>query len=176
MGRRYLLLFSVASLLVGLVVAGPTNASADSVIVATAKGKLAPAEIPTPAGVKVLPGISSGTLAAATTDRDPGIDLDENDVRADNAGDPGGETAGTTIRTVGCGTRNASHERNVRVNQDCTFRRQAEELIKANPADHGNLVAGQNDSRVGFNHCGFDFSFDGGVARRWVVASATHGR
>ena len=163
MGRRYLLLLSVATLLLGLAVAGPTNASAESVIVQTAKGKLPAAEIPTPAGVKVLPGISSGTLAAAT-DKDLG-DVDGNDVRADNTADPGGEKAGTTIRTVGCANRNGGGERNVRVNQDCTFRRQAEELIKVNPIDQRNLVAGQNDSRVGFNHCGFDFSFDGG--RHW---------
>ena len=47
---------------------------------------------------------------------------------------------------------------NTRVNQDCTYRRQAEEEIVYNPADPSNLVAGQNDSRVGFNQCGTDFS------------------
>jgi hypothetical protein len=52
---------------------------------------------------------------------------------------------------------------NVRVNQDCSFRRQAEEVIAINPKNGKNLVAGQNDSRVGFNHCGYDWSFDGGL-------------
>jgi len=51
---------------------------------------------------------------------------------------------------------------NVRVNQDCSLRRQAEEVIVVNPLDDTNLIAGQNDSRIGFNHCGYDWSFDGG--------------
>jgi hypothetical protein len=51
---------------------------------------------------------------------------------------------------------------NIRVNQDCTLRRQAEEWIAVNPRDFDNLVAGQNDSMVGFNHCGYDFSFNRG--------------
>ena len=54
---------------------------------------------------------------------------------------------------------------NVRVNQDCSLRRQAEEVIAVNPTNPSNLIAGQNDSRVGFNHCGYDWSFDGG--RTW---------
>jgi hypothetical protein len=52
--------------------------------------------------------------------------------------------------------------RNIRVNQDCSRRRQAEEVVVVNPTDPKNLVAGQNDSRIGFNHCGYDWSFDGG--------------
>src|SRR6266508_1871834 len=55
--------------------------------------------------------------------------------------------------------------RNIRVNQDCSLRRQAEETIAINPNNANNLVAGQNDSRIGFNHCGYDWSFDGG--RTW---------
>src|SRR2546425_769883 len=51
---------------------------------------------------------------------------------------------------------------NVRVNQDCSRRRQAEEVIAINPTNPNNLIVGQNDSRIGFNHCGYDFSFDGG--------------
>jgi len=54
---------------------------------------------------------------------------------------------------------------NVRVNQDCSLRRQAEEVIAIDPNDPNHLIAGQNDSRVGFNHCGYDWSFDGG--RTW---------
>ena len=53
----------------------------------------------------------------------------------------------------------------LRVNQDCSLRRQAEEVIAVNPRDADNLIAGQNDSRVGFNHCGYDYSLDGG--RTW---------
>jgi hypothetical protein len=52
---------------------------------------------------------------------------------------------------------------NIRVNQDCSLRRQAEEVVVVNPTDPDNLIAGQNDSRIGFNHCGYDWSFDGGA-------------
>jgi hypothetical protein len=51
---------------------------------------------------------------------------------------------------------------NVRVNQDCSFRRQAEEVVAINPKNSLNLIAGANDNRIGFNHCSFAFSFDGG--------------
>lgn len=54
---------------------------------------------------------------------------------------------------------------NVRVNQDCSLRRQAEEVVVVNPTRPNNLIAGQNDSRIGFNHCGYDWSIDGG--RSW---------
>jgi hypothetical protein len=54
---------------------------------------------------------------------------------------------------------------NVRVNQDCTLRRQAEEVLAVNPTDFDNLVAGQNDSRIGFPRCGYDWSLDRG--RTW---------
>jgi len=51
---------------------------------------------------------------------------------------------------------------NIRVNQDCSLRRQAEEVVVANPTNSRNLIAGQNDSRIGFNHCGYDWSRDRG--------------
>jgi len=66
-------------------------------------------------------------------------------------------------RTQGC--QNVFHghgQKNTRVNQDCSFRRQAEETIQLNPLNEKNIIAGQNDSRIGFNHCGYDWSFDGG--------------
>ncbi|MGQ0569932.1 MAG: hypothetical protein ACT4P5_10455, partial [Armatimonadota bacterium] len=73
---------------------------------------------------------------------------------------------GVVRNTMGCSNefRNANQV-NVRVNQDCSFRRQAEESLAINPLDSNHLVAGQNDSRVGFNHCGIDFSFNRG--KRW---------
>ncbi len=67
---------------------------------------------------------------------------------------------GMSPGTDGCGQRNTGG--NVRVNQDCTFRRQAEESITYNPVDPTNLLAGQNDSRVGFNQCGIAWSTDNG--------------
>ncbi len=66
-------------------------------------------------------------------------------------------------KTQGCQNNFTGHgDINTRVNQDCSFRRQAEEVIAVNPTNPNNLIAGQNDSRIGFNHCGYDFSFDGG--------------
>jgi hypothetical protein len=55
--------------------------------------------------------------------------------------------------------------RQVRVNQDCSLRRQAEEVVAINPTNQFNVIVGQNDSRLGYNHCGFDWSADGG--RTW---------
>ena len=68
---------------------------------------------------------------------------------------------GLTATALGCANRGS--ETNPRVNQDCTARRQAEEQVAVNPLDPDNIIAGQNDSRVGFNHCGFDYSFDRGA-------------
>ena len=70
---------------------------------------------------------------------------------------------GSAPRTNGCQNVYSLHGlKNTRVNQDCSLRRQAEEVIAINPMDSRNLIAGQNDSRVGFNHCGYDWSFDRG--------------
>jgi hypothetical protein len=69
-------------------------------------------------------------------------------------------------RTEGCQNTFYGHGMtNIRVNQDCSLRRQAEEAIQLNPLDERNFVAGQNDSRIGFNHCGYDWSFNRG--RTW---------
>jgi hypothetical protein len=54
---------------------------------------------------------------------------------------------------------------NIRVNQDCSLRRQAEEWGAVNPTDFSNVLGGQNDSVIGFNHCGYDWSLDFG--RTW---------
>jgi hypothetical protein len=78
----------------------------------------------------------------------------------------GGNHSISSPNTEGC--QNTFHGRgmkNTRVNQDCSLRRQAEETILLNPTNENNIIAGQNDSRIGFNHCGYDWSFDGG--KRW---------
>jgi hypothetical protein len=72
---------------------------------------------------------------------------------------PASATGGCPNKYVGGGTSGGS---NTRVNQDCSLRRQAEEVIAINPTNPNNLIAGQNDSRLGFNKCGYDWSFDGG--------------
>jgi hypothetical protein len=67
------------------------------------------------------------------------------------------------LGTHGCQNVLTSGElTNVRVNQDCSLRRQAEQVIVVNPTNPNNLIAGQNDSRNGYNRCGYDWSFDGG--------------
>ena len=51
---------------------------------------------------------------------------------------------------------------NIRVVQDCSLRAQAGEMLAVNPLDESNFLVSQNDSRVGFDHCGFDWTLDGG--------------
>jgi hypothetical protein len=51
---------------------------------------------------------------------------------------------------------------NSRVTQDCSLRAQAGETVAVNPLDAANILVGQNDSRVGFNHCGYAWTLDGG--------------
>ncbi len=137
-----------------------------------ASGKLLPQSIPvqvTRRGVtrtvnRPLPFISDGTLAAALD----ALRINAADNRIENADAiPSVDLVGQTPDSaIGCGSRNSAvappGSTNVRVNQDCSFRRQAEEDITFNPADESNLLAGQNDSRVGFNQCGIDWSTDGG--------------
>jgi hypothetical protein len=86
------------------------------------------------------------------------------DRRADSAGGKGDDAPkGRGGFTQGCPNtyKNGGNE-NIRVNQDCSLRRQAEATLAINPTDSKNMIAGQNDSRVGFNKCGYDFTFDGG--------------
>jgi hypothetical protein len=72
----------------------------------------------------------------------------------------GGGTVTGLAHSLGCGNRDSAG--NTRVNQDCGYRRQAEEDITYNTSDPNSIVAGQNDSRVGFNQCGIDFSTNNG--------------
>ena len=70
---------------------------------------------------------------------------------------------GASSKTPSCASKfTGGGAQNIRVNQDCSLRRQAEEVIAINPTNPDNVIAGQNDSVLGFNHCGYDFSFDGG--------------
>jgi hypothetical protein len=119
---------------------------------------------------RTLPFISASTATAA---QDVVSARDERAEAADKTAEPadqGFPDIGQAEGTLGCSRRDrprsGSHNRggaNVRVNQDCTFRRQAETEITYNPAQPSNLVAGQNDSRVGYNQCGIDWSLDNGA-------------
>jgi hypothetical protein len=131
-----------------------------------ALGKLRPAKLViTQDGkttVRAMPFLSASTVqtaqdalkVSAGDERLEGADAGA-DIPNANFSDIGGAK-----QTLGCTKRNS--DGNQRVNQDCSFRRQAEEDITYNPADPSNLVAGQNDSRVGYNQCGIDYSTDGG--------------
>jgi hypothetical protein len=106
-----------------------------------------------------LPFLSAGTLAAAYG----AIKADE--IREEKF-DSGPAIVNPVHGAPGPGSLGCSKRRNhgnVRVNQDCSFRRQAEEDITYDPTDRNNLVGGQNDSRVGFNQCGIDWSADNGA-------------
>jgi hypothetical protein len=130
-------------------------------------GKIKPAQItvrPAPDAAlitKTMPFFSSGTLKAAEIALRSGPDHAD-EALADGSGPNLAAAGGAQApNTVGCGNRTSNG--NVRVNQDCSYRRQAEEKIVYSPANPNNLLAGQNDSRVGFNQCGIDWSTDDGV-------------
>ncbi len=101
--------------------------------------------------------VSSGlvyTLLAATGELDSRANA--NPEAPGQLNPPASGTGGCPNRFVGVGGPN------IRVNQDCSLRRQAEEVVAINPINPDNLIAGANDSRIGFNHCSYAWSFDGG--------------
>lgn len=129
-------------------------------------------------GVKTLPGVSGGVMAVLREAYDAVVDdvagnlivFGANSNVSIFSGDNNDESlaAPPTRTSNGCSNvfkgGNGTPD-NIRVNQDCTLRRQAEEVVVVNPLDFRNLIAGQNDSRIGFNHCGYDWSLNRG--RRW---------
>lgn len=80
---------------------------------------------------------------------------------------PKGFNPDIDARTNGCPNvfRRHGFPDNIRANQDCGLRRQAEVQVGVNPDQASNIVLGQNDSRVGFNQTGLDWSVNG--ARNW---------
>ena len=104
------------------------------------------------------PRLSSGALyAALAASGELGRRADAGGGKGDNSDHGRGGS------TQGCPNVFTSDTReNIRVNQDCSLRRQAEAVLAINPTNPDNMVAGQNDSRLGFNKCGYDFTFDGG--------------
>lgn len=115
--------------------------------------------------------LSSGVIYAAREATWEREGRDGADTGADPArtGDPssGGPGAPPSFaQTQGCqNVFSRDGVRNVRVNQDCSLRRQAEEAIAINPTAPHNLIVGYNDSRIGFNHGAYAWSFDRG--RTW---------
>ena len=144
-------------LLVVLLVAPIPVEAEGSVVRQIAEGKVKPAALNTGGIVRTLPGLSGGTLDAVVSSMasQPGAALPASFAPAAAVSEPA-----VSKMTLGCAKRTS--DRDNRVNQDCTFRSQASALIKANPSDTNNLIAGFNDNRVGLNHCGFAYSLDGG--------------
>ena len=134
-------------LLAALLVAGSgttAGATANPALAKNAHGRTA--------NGKALPHASGG--AEVTFDEERAEAADEQSTLGSDL------PPDATATALGCSNRGSAT--NVRANQDCTARRQAEEQIAVNPLDPNNVIVGQNDSRVGFNHCGFDYSLDGG--------------
>jgi hypothetical protein len=137
----------------------------DHLLQDAANGKLKPATLKTKKDgktvVRAMPFFSDAVVLAAQEALGV-VNGDEHLADAGAAPDltPSFSDLGGAKETLGCAKRDDG--KGVRVNQDCSFRRQAEEEITYNPADPKNLIAGQNDSRVGYNQCGIDFSTDGG--------------
>jgi len=101
---------------------------------------------------KALPHVSGGSEVTFDEERATSADA--------QAGASADLPPDVTVSALGCANRGSLT--NPRVNQDCTARRQAEEQVAVNPLDPTNVIAGQNDSRIGFNKCGFDYSLDQG--------------
>ena len=113
--------------------------------------------------------LSSGIIYAA---RDATFEMEQHDA-ADTGADPAasGMASGSIApppsfqRTQGCQNVFARDDvRNIRVNQDCSLRRQAEEAIAINPTAEHNLIVGYNDSRIGLNHGAYAWSLDRGTS------------
>ena len=175
--RRSVLLGTSAATLVAsaMLVVSPAALARPGVAHRLATGTLPAPVIHTGVLQRKAPQVSAG-LAQAAVDQ---LRAEEADAASGVSGDLSAPTTvGVGPGTLGCSRRDTSAANphkggdggqregagdNTRVNQDCTFRRQAEEQIRYNPAEPHNLLAGQNDSRVGFNQCGFDFSVDNGA-------------
>ena len=121
-------------------------------------------------GLKSGPGVSGGVMSALRDALNTNAD-DVFGIAALFGGGNGNDDPPTVPRvgsSNGCPNvfegDNGTPD-NIRVNQDCSLRRQAEEVVVVNPTDYRNLIAGQNDSRAGFNLCGYDWSLNRG--RRW---------
>ncbi|HEX7264651.1 MAG TPA: sialidase family protein [Candidatus Dormibacteraeota bacterium] len=155
MAKRILSGLTTTVLLAALLISVPMTASAkETPLQRAAKGELRAPTIGSGANAKKDPFFSAGLVEAAA--QALGLQPRQAAPLVSSASN----NSSIRITSLGCGNRNTAD--NVRVNQDCTFRRQAEEMIRANPISPDNLIAGQNDSRVGFNRCGFDYTFNGG--------------
>ena len=164
MRRRLVSLAAASALTAGIVAVfySPTRVLANAPTRA-ASGQLRAARIDTGHGVRVLPTLSGGVVDTAAS-LSGGSSQASGAAQAPAHGGRGSAPNNVSTGGLGCGQRNAGGEGfgNVRVNQDCTYRLQAEEGITVNPANPRNLVAGMNDERQGYNLGAFAYSFDSG--------------
>ena len=107
----------------------------------------------------LVPSLSGGVVVSATEILNESALMDS---MSSQSASP--MASGFARSSSGCSNSYSGSEgpTNVRANQECGLRRQAEEQVAVNPADANNIVVGQNDSRVGFNQTGVDWSLNGG--------------
>lgn len=151
-GWRLSALGVVGAVGISIVAQAPSSSAKPSVSERVAAGTLRPAYLTVQGGVKRLPFLSPGRVETI---------LNRSSAGSAAAARTAPTSPGIAVGSAGCADRN--HNRNVRVNQDCTYRRQAETDIAVNPNDPRNLVAGMNDSLTGFNKTSIDFSVDAGA-------------
>jgi hypothetical protein len=151
--KRFLGLLAVTALVFApMIVQGPPSLAGTSIPREIAAGRLQAATLHVNGITKRLPSISGGVVATSQ-------EMLGTPAVLQGAGTTA-RVSGAEVTSLGCGGRN--HGRDVRVNQDCTYRRQAETHIAYNPTDPKNLVVGMNDSITGWNRTSLDFSLDGG--------------
>lgn len=152
---RTRIVFVGLTAVVGMLVAvqGAVSKSQPVIPKLIASGQLKPAVIHLKNGqTKRLPFFSGGVLST----------IEQASTRQASASSrSAGALPGVSVDSLGCSDRAGRED--VRVNQDCTYRRQAETNIAYNPRDPRNLVAGVNDSIIGWNQTSLDFSLDGGA-------------
>ncbi len=170
--RRVIALVGVVPVLAvfGAIGTGGPASGAEPLLHKVVTGKVARPVLPVyshgrQVGVRQLPFLSGGLLRAAAEAAGTGVSAAGERVEAADGDRTSTVRADVAIQPNALGCRNRNTDGDVRVNQDCTFRRQAEEDITHNPVNPANLLGGQNDSRVGYNQCGIDYSLDNG--RTW---------
>jgi hypothetical protein len=174
LSKRIVATLGVVAILAALVAlgTGPASGAEPKTLQNAVRDRLKAPQIPVmkdgrQVGTKRSSFLSSGLLKAAEeVDSRGGVSAaDDRLFAADGAvtAETGKRDIGISGGTLGCRNRNTNG--NVRVNQDCTFRRNAENDIVHNPAQPTNLLAGSNDSRVGYNQCSIAWSLDNG--RHW---------
>lgn len=109
-----------------------------------------------------VPAVSGGVVASAREALAANSGVTSAVARSSSGS--GGFNPRINARTAGCTNvyRRRGIPDNIRATQDCSLRRQAEIQVAVNPADGSNVILGQNDSRVGFNQTGLDWTINGG--------------